>query len=1015
MSTPIPGPSGPIVGGEDAEDVSAPRRRIRPPSRSQVRAMLGVAIGALLVLVTLQVLRRTTELALETPVPVILLGVIVGMTYGLLSVGLVLIYRTNKIINFAHGQVGAFGSAFFGLAAVKWGIPYWVAFPIALLVAAGVGWTAETAVVRRLRNAPRLMTIVATLGIGQFLVVFGFLINNQAAAGSIYPVPPGLPTFQVGALLVTPAYSGMLLLSPMVVLGIAGFLRYSKYGLAMRASAANPEAARMAGIFSGRMSGLAWAIAGALSAFSAILTQPTQGFTSADSFGPNLLLRAMAGAVIARMVSIPVALVAGISLGVIEQLLLWNYPSAGLVEVALFLIILLALLLQKAQGGRDEEKGSWASVEALPPVPDALRRLWLVRNLSLVVGAVGLGVMVLLPFVVSNTDATRLVGMMGFVIVGLSIVILTGMAGQLTLGQFAVGAVGAIVSYYVSSRTGNFPLSILYGGLCAGLVSVLLGLPALRIRGVMLTVTTLSFALVMPAFFIERALGGTNVDPGRPILPGGTALDTGRSYYWFALALTLVALLLARNIRRSGFGRLLIAVRDNEDNARAFTVRSSAVKIQGYLLAGFLAGVGGAAYGHSLSSLDAAAFPAKASIDVVVMVVIGGVAVLSGPILGVLLVVGIPYFVPLGSLGLAATYLGQLIIILYLPGGLAALVGKIRDRVIRRIAGWYGVDYDAVYADQAAGVPQQGAGTPGLLSGVAGGSGPSRAPTVNSAHAPVLLSAIGLRKSFGGVHAVRDVSIEVRQGETVGLIGPNGAGKTTTFELLGGFVRTDAGRVTFLDRDVTTMGPDGRARAGLIRSFQDAALFPTMTVTECVMLAMERVQPTSFLVSLTGYAGAERRKERRARELVSYMGLDRYRDKQIRELSTGTRRICELACLVALEPTFLLLDEPCSGIAQRETEALGGLLTKLKNELGLTLLVIEHDMPMIMGISDRIIAMADGRVICEGTPEHVMADALVAEAYLGGNIDAIERSGTRPADATDELLAAAPAPDLTRA
>ena len=482
--------------------------------------------------------------------------------------------------------------------------------------------------------------------------------------------------------------------------------------------------------------------------------------------------------------------------------------------------------------------------------------------------------------------------------------------------------------------------------------------------------------------------------------------------------LTLVALLLARNIRRSGFGRLLIAVRDNEDNARAFTVRSAAVKIQGYLLAGFIAGVGGAAYGHSLSSLDAAAFPAKASIDVVVMVVIGGVAVLSGPILGVLLVVGIPYFVPLGSLGLAATYLGQLIIILYLPGGLAALVGKVRDRVIRRIAGWYGVDYDAVYADLEAGTPQQGAGTPGLLSGVARGSGPVR-HQVSSAHAPVLLSATGLRKSFGGVHAVRDVSIEVRQGETVGLIGPNGAGKTTTFELLGGFVRTDAGRVTFLDRDVTTMGPDARARAGLIRSFQDAALFPTMTVTECVMLAMERVQPTSFLVSLTGYAGAERRKEQRARELVSYMGLDRYRDKQIRELSTGTRRICELACLVALEPTFLLLDEPCSGIAQRETEALGGLLTKLKNELGLTLLVIEHDMPMIMGISDRIIAMADGRVICEGTPEHVMADALVAEAYLGGNIDAIERSGTRPADAADEAShtdgAAAPVPDLTRA
>lgn len=958
------------------------------PEAEQVRSALVWASVAIGVAVAVRVLRATTDLKLETPGAVLLLGVIIGMTYGLLSVGLVLVYRTNKIINFAHGQIGAFGAAFFGLAAVKWNIPYWAAFPVAIVLAGGVGYVTETAVVRRLRNAPRLMSVVATLGVGQFLLLFGLLINSQAAAGSVYPLPPGLPTFQVGALLVTPSYSGMLILSPVIVLLIAVFLRVSKYGLAMRAAAANPEAARMAGIFSSRMSGLAWAIAGGLAAFSAILTQPIQGFTGGDSFGPNLLLRALAGAVLARMTSIPKALAAGIGLGVVEQVLLWNYPSGGLVELALFGIILVALLGQRQRGGRDEEKGSWASVEALPPVPDALRRIWLVRNLSLVVGGVALAVALVLPFFLSNGDASKMVMIMAFVIVGLSVVVLTGLAGQLTLGQFAVGAIGAVVSYYVSSRTGNFPLSILYGGVCAGIVSVLLGLPALRIRGLMLTVTTLSFALVMPAFLVEKMVG-TGVDPGRPILPGGTALDTGRSYYWFVLALLLLALLLARNVRRSGFGRLLVAVRDNEDNARAFTVRSSLVKIQGYLLAGFIAGVGGAAYGHSLGLLDVNGFPAKASIDIVVMTVIGGVSVLSGPLLGALVVLGIPTFVPLGSLGLAATSLGQLIIILYLPGGLAALAGKVRDQVIRLIASRSGVDYDAAYAEVEAATPSQTASPPVLRA-----SGPTQ-HVPSSKHAPVLLAARNLRKSFGGVHAVRGVSFEVRQGETVGLIGPNGAGKTTTFELLGGFVRPDGGQVTFLDRDVTGLGPDARARLGLIRSFQDAALFPTMTVLECVMLALERVEPTSFGLSLVGYAGAERRKEKRARELVSYMGLDRYRDKQTRELSTGTRRITELACLVALEPTFLLLDEPCSGIAQRETEALGGLLEKLKRELGLTLLVIEHDMPMIMSISDRIIAMADGDVICAGTPEEVMADPHVAEAYLGGNIDAIERSGTR--------------------
>jgi len=244
---------------------------------------------------------------------------------------------------------------------------------------------------------------------------------------------------------------------------------------------------------------------------------------------------------------------------------------------------------------------------------------------------------------------------------------------------------------------------------------------------------------------------------------------------------------------------------------------------------------------------------------------------------------------------------------------------------------------------------------------------------------------------------VRDVSIAVRAGETLGLIGPNGAGKTTTFELLGGFTRTDAGEVWFNRRNVSHLGPEERAKLGLIRSFQDAALFPTMTVKETVMLAFERTQPTRFLTSTIGITLGERSKERRARALVAAMGLDRYRDKQIQELSTGTRRITEIACLVALEPVCLLLDEPSSGIAQRETEALGHLLVDLKNQLDLTLVIIEHDIPLIMGISDRIVAMADGVVIADGSPEVVRNTPAVVDAYLGGSVTAIERSGVAPA------------------
>ena len=196
------------------------------------------------------------------------------------------------------------------------------------------------------------------------------------------------------------------------------------------------------------------------------------------------------------------------------------------------------------------------------------------------------------------------------------------------------------------------------------------------------------------------------------------------------------------------------------------------------------------------------------------------------------------------------------------------------------------------------------------------------------------------------------------------------------------------------DEDITRLGPEARGRRGLIRSFQDAALFPTLTVLECVQLSLERTDPSTVTAAVLGLTGRERRKEERARELIAWMGLDRYRSMQVQALSTGTRRIAEIACLVGLGPQVLLLDEPCAGVAQRETEALGLLLEKLKSDLDLTLCVIEHDIPMIMSMADRIICMADGEIIAEGTPDVVRNDPHVVEAYLGGSLTAIQRSGT---------------------
>ena len=923
-------------------------------------------------------------IALEFPLPVIVLGAIIGMTYGLLAVGLVLVYRTNRIINFAHGEVGAFGAAVFGTAVIRWHIPYYAALPIAFGAAGGMAALAEVAVIRRLRNAPRLMSIVATLGVGQFLVLFAAAFNPTGNAGNLYPSPPGLPEFTFGALRLTRAYVGMLVFGPIVVLGLALFLRRSRYGLAIRCAAANPEAARMSGIFAGRMSSLAWALAGMVSAFTAILVLPSRGFTSGEAFGPSLLLRALTGAVIARMNNLPAALCAGVGLGIVEQLLLWNYPHGGFVELALFVIIVVALFAQRGVGGRDEEKGSWAAIQGLRPLPETISNLREVRIVGRIIAGAAIVVALVLPAFVTNSSSITLTTIMAFTIIGMSVGIVTGLGGQLSLGQFAIGAVGAVVSYKVSSRAGSFPLAFLYGGLAAAAVSLLIGLPALRIKGLLLTVTTLGFTLVSGSWLLQQSWAlGEGADPGRPIV-NGHALVTGRQYYYFVLGVLLLMTWLARNVRNSGLGRLLVAVRENEDNARAFTVPAGAVKLQGFLLAGFIAGIGGASYGHMLSRIGTSAFPVRSSIDVVVLTVIGGMSLLSGPLLGALYLIGIPAFLPLDTAGLAATRFGALILILYLPGGLAQAVDPLRARFAQWAARRHDID-----------LAQESPTGPAEHQMAFAGRTSSAVATRRRPNGSVLLEAIELRKRFGGVAAVDGVDLAVRAGEIVGLIGPNGAGKTTTFELLGGFTRPDSGKVVFDGEDISALGPEARGKSGLIRSFQDAALFPTMTVLDCARLAFERVAPTSFFASTLGLRGAERAKDALARELVGTMGLDAYRNKQIQELSTGTRRIAEIACLIALQPTMLLLDEPSSGIAQRETEALGTLLRDIKDELNLTLLVIEHDIPLIMGLADRIVAMDAGQVIATGTPAEVRVNPLVVEAYLGGSVAAIERSGGR--------------------
>jgi ABC-type branched-subunit amino acid transport system ATPase component len=264
---------------------------------------------------------------------------------------------------------------------------------------------------------------------------------------------------------------------------------------------------------------------------------------------------------------------------------------------------------------------------------------------------------------------------------------------------------------------------------------------------------------------------------------------------------------------------------------------------------------------------------------------------------------------------------------------------------------------------------------------------------------PVVLEARELSKQFGGVSATNDVSFELREHEILGVIGPNGAGKTTLFDLLSGFLAPSSGSVVLLGHDVTDLGPDGRARLGLGRSFQDARLFPALTVRDTIAVALERHvdvrDPVAAALNLPGVADSERHVKERVGELLDLMGLGAFADKFVSELSTGSRRIVDLACVLAHEPRVILFDEPSSGIAQRETEALGPLLVRIRESTGASLLVIEHDMPLVTDISDRMIALDLGTIVADGAPQKVVEHPAVVASYLGTEQTVIQRSGRR--------------------
>lgn len=912
----------------------------------------------------------------DIPRDIVIIGLIRGLTYALLGIGITLVYRSSRVINFAHGEIGALPALLVPIFVLNLGWPYAAALLLALVSAAALGGLFEFTIVRPLRNASRLTVLVATIGAAQLLFFAGALLPKGGDLyGKSYPTPFDA-VVTIGTLRIGAGDLTILVAVPLLAIGLALFLARSKLGKASRASAENSDAALLAGVPVERVSLAIWAIAGLLAGVSAILIGPTRPLGLTEALGPHLMLRALAAAMLGGLAGFLFIFAAGLTIGVLEGLVIWNYPIGGALDVVLLAAIAVSFIVRGDLGAitRGAETSSWslaAAIRSLAPTVALVPRLrWVQAGLLSLL----LAVAVVVPTTLSSKEQFFLAVVALFGVFGISLVVLTGYAGQVSMGQFAFVAVGAAFGGRIYLAGLPHGPALVLATLAGGVLALIIGIPALRIRGLFLAVITLAFSVAASGWLLEQdwlntigSDGGTSMSIPRPVFLG-VDFESGIRYYWVCLgALVLVALAVHR-LHRSGLGRRMIAVRDNEPSAASVAVSPWTTKLTAFMISGMIAAFGGFLFGGLMvnfaGDIDGTFGPGE-SLALVVMTVFGGVTTITGAILGAAWVQGIPRI--LGEdWGLLSSGIGVLAVLLILPGGLASLVFAARDRLVEAAVarGWL--------------VPRPAPTPPALTR-----RQPAR-PAVGTGVEPLV--AKGISVSYGGVHALADVSITAGANEIVGIMGPNGAGKTTLFDVLSGHQRPTAGTVILDGHDISRLPPQRRARRGLGRSFQQARLFEDMRLVDAVDLALERELPTGALRSVIGTPGARRQNRVRSETALSILGafdLGSDAHRQIGELSTGSRRLAELACASALGAHVILLDEPTAGLTSQEISAFARIITSHREELAVTFLVVDHDVPMMRSLVDRLYVLEAGEVIAHGPPSILDTDERVLAAYMG--------------------------------
>ncbi len=657
---------------------------------------------------------RTTHL-LGIPFPngvslgILVNGAILGMLYALLAFGLILVYRANRIVNFAHAGLGLVPAVTALLLVTNRGWPYGVSVVVMLAGSALIGGVVEL-VMRRFWTSPRLIATVFTIGLAQIFVYLEIQLPDWIGGRSTlpfnFPTPYSGFRLEIGGIIFNGDYFAIIIATAAVCAGLAAFLRFTRAGIAVRAAAENADRASLLGVPVARLSTIVWVLAGLCSGIAVFLQAPVTALPSGGTVSPLVLLYGLAAAVVARMESLPIAFAAGMGVGVVQQAAFAGSSRPDDAAALMLPVIVGALLFQRRRMARAFDTGvaSFRSLQEFRPIPVELRGLREVRQVR-IAGAVLLALIALAaPYLVGTArtgfcTAAVIAGM-----VAASLVVLSGWAGQISLGQFAFAGVGAAVAGGLATRHGqDFFLTLAAAVVAGAVVALLIGLPALRVPGLFLAVVTLALGATVQYAVLSPARFGWLLPPNgayitRPILYGRFDLQASPvGYYYLCLGFLVLVCLSAWSLRHSRSGRLFIGLRDNQRAAQSFGVNVTSTRLAAFAVSGAVAALAGALSAYQ-SQVDASSFSMDVSLTAFLYAVVGGLTSLPGAVLGTIGFSAISYFGG-AKLSVLASGVGVSIVLLVFPGGLAQAAQQARDGMLRWLAERHGIHVPSLVAD----------------------------------------------------------------------------------------------------------------------------------------------------------------------------------------------------------------------------------------------------------------------------------------------------------------------------